>query len=189
MVSTQTLARPFRNGRAVVAIAGFGDLVTASRRTSGVHFHQPVALPFTILNDAMRFDAVMCGAPNEFHESNLPLEIECSHRATVPSGGFEPNTLSVESLGLQSGVPHRVRGSHRTAPFEGVPTLKRHLCLGKPHKPRGSPPRLRHVAPMALKTLPDCPEFYNAPNQIKGSNQTTNLGVRSSNLFGRAKFQ
>jgi len=39
---------------------------------------------------------------------------------------------------------------------------------------------------MALKTLPDCPEFYNAPNEIKGLNQTTNLEVRSSNLFGRA---
>jgi hypothetical protein len=42
---------------------------------------------------------------------------------------------------------------------------------------------------MALKTLPDCPEFYNASNEIKGSNQTTNLGVGSSNLFGRASTQ
>ena len=30
---------------------------------------------------------------------------------------------------------------------------------------------------MALKTLPDCPEFYNAPNVIKSSKQTTNLEV------------
>jgi hypothetical protein len=45
---------------------------------------------------------------DEFHEGNLPLEIECSHRAIVASGGFEPNTLSVESLGLRSGVPHLV---------------------------------------------------------------------------------
>jgi hypothetical protein len=37
-----------------------------------------------------------------------------------------------------------------------------------------------------LKTLPHCSEFYNAPNEIRGSNQTTNLGVRSSNLFGHA---
>jgi len=52
---------------------------------------------------------------DEFHEGNLPLKIECSHRAIVASGGFKPNTLSVESLGLRSGVPHLVRGSHRTA--------------------------------------------------------------------------
>jgi len=33
-------------------------------------------------------------------------------RVIVAPGGFEPNTLSVESLGL--GVPHLVRGSYRT---------------------------------------------------------------------------
>jgi hypothetical protein len=36
--------------------------------------------------------------------------------------------------------------------------------------------KLRNAAPMVLKTLADCPAFYNAPNEIKGSNQTTNLG-------------
>jgi hypothetical protein len=46
--------------------------------------------------------------------------------------------------------------------------------------------KLRNAAPMVLKTLADCPAFYNAPNEIKGSNLTTNLGVRRSNLFGRA---
>jgi len=66
---------------------------------------------------------------DEFHEGNLQPEIECSHRAIVASGGFEPNTLSVESLGFRSGVPHFVRGSHRPRPFEGVPTLKRHRRL------------------------------------------------------------
>jgi len=76
--------------------------------------------------------------------------------------------------------------------------LKRQLCFGKPDKTvrqptepcwfnfRGPGRKLRNAPPMALKTLPDCPAFYNAPNEIKGSNQTTNLGVRSSNLFGRA---
>ena len=39
----------------------------------------------------------------------------------------------------------------------------------------------------APKTLPVFSGFYNKPNKIKGRNQTTNLGVRSSNLFGRAK--
>jgi hypothetical protein len=51
-----------------------------------------------------------------------------------------------------------------------------------PSRGRGS----RNDARTALKTLPDCSEFYNAPNEIKGSTQTTNPGVRSSNLFGRA---
>jgi len=44
----------------------------------------------------------------------------------------------------------------------------------------------RKGAPIALKTLADYYRFYNDLNQINGSNQTTNLGVRSSNLFGRA---
>jgi len=44
----------------------------------------------------------------------------------------------------------------------------------------------RKGAPIALKTLADYYRFYNDLNQINGSHQTTNLGVRSSNLFGRA---
>jgi hypothetical protein len=120
-------------------------------------------------------------------------------RVIVARGGFEPTTLSVESLGLRRSAPRPWKPPH--GPLEGVPTLKRHLCFGKLHKACGSQSRhagsifagrvekLRNAAPMALKTLPDCPEFYNAPNEIKDSNQTTNLGVRSSNLFGRAGTQ
>src|SRR5215469_12582364 len=46
--------------------------------------------------------------------------------------------------------------------------------------------RGQDLPPIALKTLTKYCGFYNAHNQINGSNQTTNLGVRSSNLFGRA---
>jgi hypothetical protein len=46
--------------------------------------------------------------------------------------------------------------------------------------------RGQNLPPIALKTLTKYCGFYNAHNEIKGSNQTTNLGVRSSNLFGRA---
>ena len=42
------------------------------------------------------------------------------------------------------------------------------------------------LPPTALKTLADYYRFYNDLNQINGSDQTTNLGVRSSNLFGHA---
>jgi hypothetical protein len=44
----------------------------------------------------------------------------------------------------------------------------------------------QELPPTALKTLTDYSGFYNAHNEINVSNQTTNLGVRSSNLFGRA---
>jgi len=46
--------------------------------------------------------------------------------------------------------------------------------------------RGQDLPPIALKTLTKYCGFYNAHNEINGSNQTTNLGVRSSNLFGRA---
>jgi hypothetical protein len=46
--------------------------------------------------------------------------------------------------------------------------------------------RGQDLPPIALKTLTKYRGFYNAHNEINGSNQTTNLGVRSSNLFGRA---
>jgi hypothetical protein len=44
----------------------------------------------------------------------------------------------------------------------------------------------QEIPPTALKTLTDYSGFYNAYNEINVPNQTTNLGVRSSNLFGRA---
>jgi hypothetical protein len=43
--------------------------------------------------------------------------------------------------------------------------------------------KVRNSAMTRLKSF----EFYNAPHEIRGSNRTTNLGPRSSNLFGRAK--
>jgi hypothetical protein len=149
----------------------------------------PLVLPQSV-------DAVVFGVRRRISRRQSAAVNRMQPRVIVAPGGFEPNTFSVESLGLRRSAARPWKPPHR--PLEGVPTLKRHLFFGKPHKACGSQSRhagsifaervekLRHAAPMALKILPDCPEFYNAPNEIKGSNQTTNLGGRSSNLFGRA---
>jgi hypothetical protein len=60
-------------------------------------------------------------------------------------------------------------------------TLRLGACVAPP-----SLKSARSRSPIALKTLGKYCGFYNAHNEINGSNQTTNLGVRSSNLFGRA---
>jgi len=102
---------------------------------------------------------------------------ECRHRVIVGSGDFEPNTLSVENVGLRSGVPHLVRGSRRAALSRVSQRSSDSFASGSPIKRCGSQPshagsifadrveKLRNAAPMVLKTLPDSPAFYNAPNE------------------------
>jgi hypothetical protein len=76
--------------------------------------------------------------------------------------------------------PYRRRKSYDNDATVSQPSHSDSLSLDTGRKGGRNSPRT------ALKTLTDFSGFYNAPNEINGANQTTNLGIRSSNLFGRA---
>jgi hypothetical protein len=99
---------------------------------------------------------------------------------------------AIQSQGLwrsPRGLRHYASGSLRRASF----AEKRAVTM-RPSADRVIPAQFLSdtgrkgagLPSIALKTLTNYCGFYNARNEIKGSNQTTNLGVRSSNLFGRA---
>src|SRR5262249_42973899 len=71
---------------------------------------------------------------DEFHERDLPAEIESGHQAIISPRNLEPDPIAVQHLGLRGGLPYLVGRGPLSRSHERMPALER--C-----------PRFRMLAP------------------------------------------
>src|ERR1700676_3259809 len=66
---------------------------------------------------------------DEFHEGDLPTEIERGNQAIVSSRDLEPHTLAVQHLGFRSRLLDLIGGRPLRGSHDRVPAFKRDLCF------------------------------------------------------------